>query len=110
MCFWSMRARLRAPMSGLVDLSCVKRPVLRTTEANWALMCVENVLVRTARKRGGPSEEKKGLLSKKRDVSLARKQKNRPGTAPDLLSSGYRGETSCPAFRRYRYKFHSAGH
>ena len=45
-----------------------------------------------------------------RKISLARKQKNRPGTAPDLLSSGYRGETSCPAFRRYRYKFHSAGH
>lgn len=39
------------------------------------MMCVENVLVRTTRKRGGPPEEKKGLLSKKRDVSLARKQK-----------------------------------
>ena len=37
-------------MSGIVDLSCVKRPVLRTTGALWALMCVENVLVRTARK------------------------------------------------------------
>ena len=37
-------------MSGLVPLSCVKRPVLRTTGVNWALTCVENVLVRTARK------------------------------------------------------------
>jgi len=37
-------------MSGIVDLSCVKRPVLRTTGANWALTCVGNVLVRTARK------------------------------------------------------------
>lgn len=37
-------------MSDLVPLSCVKRPVLRTTGANWALTCVENVLVRTARK------------------------------------------------------------
>jgi len=42
--------RLRGPMSGLVDLSCVERPVLRTTRVNWALTCVENVLVRTARK------------------------------------------------------------
>lgn len=42
--------------------------------------------------------------------NLSGEKKNRPGTAPDLLSSGYRGETSCPAFRRYRYKFHSAGH
>ncbi len=42
--------RLRGPMSGLVDLSCVERPVLRTTGAIWGLMCAENVLVRTARK------------------------------------------------------------
>ena len=40
--------RLRGPMSGLVTLSCVERPVLRTTGEIWALTCVENVLVRTA--------------------------------------------------------------
>ena len=57
-----------------------------------------------ARKRRKASSRRKGM-------SLWREnKKNRPGTAPDLLSSGYRGETSCPAFLRYRYKFHSAGH
>lgn len=46
--------------------------------------------VHVAEERRGPAEEKRGL-SKKSDIPLARKQKNRPGTAPDLLSSDYRG-------------------
>ncbi len=47
-------------MSGIVDLACVKRPVLRTRVANWTMMCVENVLVRTARKISLASKQKTG--------------------------------------------------
>ncbi len=55
-----------------------------------------------------PSLEEKGCLSGEK-TTIFHKKTGR-ATAPDLLSSDYRGETSCPAFRRYRYKFHSAGH
>lgn len=46
-------------MSGIVDPACVERPVLRTTGANCALTCVENVLVCTARKISLASKQKK---------------------------------------------------
>lgn len=61
-------------MSGLVDLACVERPVLRTTGANWVLTYVENVLVRTARKRGGPRKRRKAF-SRRKEMSLWRENK-----------------------------------